>query len=62
MSWLYRIFRLFFTPKCSHRWNKIAETNSNLFERSTDSMPIGMVCVRELECKICGEIKFIKFK
>jgi len=60
VKYLYLIFRLFFTPKCIHVWVNTSQSNTNIFEKSTDTIPVAILYSRELQCKNCGDIKFIK--
>ena len=58
MKWLYEIFRLFRTPKCAHHWELKESSNIDVTgdDEQSDSV-IAKIRIRELHCKLCGEIK-----
>lgn len=65
MKWLYKVLRLFFRPKCFHKWELIHTGETRVFDSDNSSpnrLPIYRWYIRELRCTSCGTIQLKKFK
>lgn len=64
MKWLYKTLRLFFRPKCFHKWELINSGKTNVYEgtNNEDRLSIYTIYVKELRCTSCGTIQLKKFK
>lgn len=59
MKWLYKIFRLFKSPTCFHKWETLHVQTIKLFDGGD---VVGHKYLYHLKCTCCGDAKVKSYK